>query len=331
MPSRRRFKPRPAAGRVGIPALRKLLPTQPFEPARLAGRVLAVDADNLAWSFATALGASGDFPRAPDGRPVTHLHGLVARLTQYARWGARSVWVFDGVQPGRKEATLVARAQRIEAARAAGHDAQAMVSVGPQELEECRTLLSLLGIPWLVAPGEADAQIADLARTGAAWAAVTQDWDIALFGAPRALRNLTRSTTRPPELLDLGAALAAANLSHAQLVDAAILMGTDYNEGVAGVGPVKAVRLVQRHGDLPAALAALGVAMPEAQEVRELFLRHPVDDAFRPRFEHPDAAAALAFLEERGLGRRRGEDLLAALAASSTATGTDAAAPPSGP
>ncbi|MEA3203432.1 MAG: flap endonuclease [Thermoplasmata archaeon] len=298
---------------MGIAALKKLLPTQPFDPKDLHGRTLAVDADNLIWSFATALAASGEFPKAPDGRPVTHLYGLVARLTQYAKWGARSVWVFDGVQPDLKEATLVGRAERIEAARAAGDSPQAMVEVGEEELAECRELLSLLGVPWIVAPGESDAQCAHLARSGAAWAAVTQDWDIALFGAPRTVRNLTLSKTRPPELLDLAPALAAAGLTRERLVDAAILIGTDYNEGVRGVGPVKAVALVRKHGDLHAALAALGVKMPTAQVVRQLFLAHPIDTEFTPRFGKPDEARLHAFLAARGLSAKRGDDLLAAM------------------
>jgi flap endonuclease-1 len=300
---------------VGIAALKRLLPTRPFDPKDLRGRTLAVDADNLIWSFATALAASGDFPRAPDGRPVTHLHGLVARLTQYAKWGARSVWVFDGVQPDLKEATLVGRAERIEAARAAGDNPQAMVEVGEEELAECRELLSLLGVPWIVAPGESDAQCAHLALSGAAWAAVTQDWDIALFRAPRTVRNLTLSKTRLPELLDLASALAAAGLTHEQLVDAAILIGTDYNEGVRGIGPVKALALVKKHGDVHAALQALGVKMPTAQAVRQLFLAHPIDAGFAPRFGEPDDAALHAFLAERGLSAKRGDDLLAAMRA----------------
>src|SRR5438093_12445208 len=100
---------------MGIAALKKILPTQPFDPADLRGRALAVDADNLSWTFVTALAASGE------PVPAAHLFGLVSRLTQYAKWGARSVWVFDGVQPELKAATLIARAERIEAARAAGN------------------------------------------------------------------------------------------------------------------------------------------------------------------------------------------------------------------
>jgi len=283
---------------LGIAALKKLLPTQPFDPKDLAGRTLACDADNLVWSFVTALaGTDADVPSP-------HLFGLVGRLTQYAKWGARSVWVFDGAQPDLKEGTLIARSERIEAARAAGENKQAMASVGEKELAECREALSALGVPWIVAPGESDAQCADLVARGQAWAAVTQDWDIALFGAPRALRNLTLSKTRPPELLDLAPALASAGLTREQLVDVAILVGTDYNEGISGVGPVKAVALVKK-GAMP--------DVPNLARVREIFLAHPVDRAFVPRFGKPDDAKAHALLEARGVSAKRVDDLLSAM------------------
>lgn len=299
---------------LGIAALRKILPPAPFDVALLRGKTVAVDADNLIWSFVTALAGSADFPRAPDGRPVTHLYGLLSRLALYAKWGVRSVWVFDGVQPDLKEATLIARAERIEAARVAGDNAQAAVSVTEDDLAECRELLTALGIPWIEAPGESDAQCAHLVQAGHAWAAVTQDWDIALFGAPRALRNLTSSETRTPELLELEAALAAAGLTRKQLVDCALLIGTDYNEGIAGIGPVKAVKLVQRHGDLEGALAALGAQIPDAPQVRSLYFEHPVDKGFRPKFKAADAHATFAFLAGKGIPRKRGQDLVDALA-----------------
>ena len=294
---------------MGIAALRKVLEPVPFDVAQLRGKAVAVDADNLVWSFVTALAATGDLPRAPDGRSNAHLLGLLSRLTLYAKWGARSAWVFDGVQPERKEATLIARAERIEAARAAGDNFQATVAVDEDDLQECRRLLDALGMPWVDAAGEADAQCAHLVQEGEAWAAVTQDWDIALFGAPRALRNLTQSPKRPPELLDLAPALAKAGLSREQLVDAAILMGTDYNPGVSGVGPVKALKLVKQG---PGAPERMGVA--NADDIRRLYFAHPVDRRFRPAWRNPDPAALSALLADRGIDPKRGLDLVAALA-----------------
>jgi flap endonuclease-1 len=294
---------------LGIAALRKVLPPAPFDVARLRGRDAAVDADNLVWSFVTAMAGAGQLPLAPDGRSNAHLHGLLSRLALYARWGVRTAWIFDGVQPGLKEATLIGRAERIEAARVAG-DVQASASVGEADLEECHRLLEALGVPWMVAPGESDAQCAHLVQVGHAWAAVTQDWDIALFGAPRALRNLTLSETRKPEILDLAAALEAVGLTREQLVDCAILMGTDYNEGVDGVGPVKAVKLVKRHGGLEGALKALGAEVPRHDEVRALYFDHPVDKAYAPEWGTPDEEALMDLLADRGIPEKKGRDLL---------------------
>lgn len=300
--------------RMGLSALRKILSPTPFDPATLKGKVVAVDADNLIWAFATALGATGDFPRAPDGRPMAHLYGLVGRLRAYAGWGVKSAWIFDGVQPDLKQATLIGRAERIEAARAAGNE-QGGIEVTAEDLAECRTLLDALGIPNMVAPGESDAQCAHLAQTGDAWAAVTQDWDIALFGAPRAIRNLTQSKTRTPELLDLAASLKSAGLTREQLVDAAILIGTDYNEGVRGVGPVTAVQIIKRHGSLDAALKARGADMRDAKTVRDVFLAHPIDRKFRPKFAAPDAAKATKILVSRGVSEDRAEHVVTDVAA----------------
>jgi len=296
------------AGSVGIAALRKVLNPQPVELAHFAGRTVAVDADNLLWSFVTAFGAKGEQPVGPSGEPVGHLIGLSGRLSLYAKHGIKSVWVYDGPQPKLKEATLAGRAERIAE--------NGSIELTLAQLAGSKRFLDALGIPWLEAKSESDAQCAEFVRNGFAYAAVTQDYDIALHGAPRAGRNLTQSETRKPELLDLEVSLAAAKLTRAQLVDAAILIGTDYNVGFPGVGPVKAVKLVQKHGDLHGALAAIGASLPEAEEIRALFHSHPVDPHARPRWKAPDAKKAGDILEAAGLSRGRAEDLCKAIAPS---------------
>lgn len=287
---------------MGLAALRKVLDPQPLDVATLRGKVVAVDADNLVWSFVTAIaGVSGKVP------PGAHLIGLVGRLKFYAQLGVKSAWVFDGEQPALKAGTLAEREQRVAAAGG--------VWVGQREMDDCKELLSALGIPWWVAPGESDAQCAFFVREGHAWAAVTQDWDIAMHGAPRALRNLSGGKTKTPELLDLERSLAQLAITRAQLVDAAILIGTDYNAGLPGIGPVKALGLVKKHGDLHGALRALGVAMPEADELRALFLAHKVDAGARPRFAAPRVDAVVTALARGGLSGSRADEVTEAVRA----------------
>lgn len=294
---------------MGLASLRKVLDPQPVELTHFAKKTVAVDADNLLWSFVTAYGSSeAGQPLAPDGRPSGHVLGLTSRLGLYAKHGMRSVWVYDGPQPKLKEATLQERFDRIAE--------QGSIELTLQQLAESKELLTALGVPWMEAPMESDAQCAHFVRSGFAYAAVTQDYDIALHGSPRAGRNLTLSKTRRPELLDLSVSLAAAKLTREQLVDAAILIGTDYNDGFAGVGPVKAVGLVRKHGDLKAALAAIGATLDNADEVRALFLDHPVDRRAKPAWRAPDAGKVGDILESFGLSRSRADELCAALAMS---------------
>src|SRR4030095_5874084 len=102
---------------------------------------------------------------------------------------------------------------------------------------------------------EGEAQASYMAAKFNVWAAASKDYDCLLFGAPRLLRFLTisgkeflpskgafRSIT--PELIDAASLLHHYRLTRQQLIDLAILVGTDFNEGVKGVGPKKALKLV---------------------------------------------------------------------------------------
>lgn len=286
---------------MGIASLRKVLNPQTVEFAHFAKKTVAVDANNLLWSFVTAFGARGEQPAGPSGEPVGHLIGLTGRLRLYAQHSIRSVWVYDGPQPKLKDATMADRAARIVE--------NSSIELTWPQVEDSKRLLTALGIPWMEAPSESDPQCAALVRSGVAYAAITQDYDIALHGAARAGRNLTGSKTRLPELLDLEASLAAAKLTREQLIDVAILIGTDYNPGFPGLGPVKAVKLVQKHPDLATILSAIGAKMPEMEEVRQLFLAHPVDTSYKPVWRQPNAAKAGDIMDAAGLGRGRAEEL----------------------
>jgi flap endonuclease-1 len=88
-----------------------------------------------------------------------------------------------------------------------------------------------------------------------------------------------------------------------------MLVGTDFNEGIKGIGPKKALALVQRHGrieDMPAEICdALGdVAAIDA--VRRIFLHPDVADDFDVQQHEPDLDGIVRFLcEEREFGRDR--------------------------
>jgi flap endonuclease-1 len=304
----------------------------------LRGRTIAVDGNLELYQFLSIM-------RTPDGRPLedrqgritSHLNGLVFRTTRLlVDYDIRPVFVFDGPPPElkreeiRKRREAREKSQReYEAALAAGDRATAwskavMTSrLTRPMVEEAKALLSLLGIPWVQAPSEGEAQAAFLARRGDAWAAGSKDYDSLLFGAPRLVRFLAvgsskflprtgRSRYVPPEVLDLDENLANHELTREQLIDVAILVGTDFNEGVRGIGPKTAVKRVREWGSLDRAPSNIFESLPRNLEaIREFFLNPPVSADFATPAQSVDEQGLDRFLcEERDFSRDRVEKVL---------------------
>jgi flap endonuclease-1 len=313
------------------------------EPRKLAiadlrGQSLAIDGNGELYQFLALL-------RLPDGTPLSdasgritsHLSGLFFRTTRLlAEQALRPVFVFDGAPPvlkaaeiGRRRAVkAVFERQRHEALargdRQAAFAKATMTSRLTREMvDEARELLRLLGIPTVQAPSEGEAQAAHMARGGRVWAAASKDYDTLLFGAPRLLRFLTlsgkeflpsRGTFRPvtPELLTLDEELARWGITREGLIDLAILVGTDFNPGVRGIGPKKALALVQQYrsiDDMPASIR--DQAGGDVEAIRRLYREPDVTDDYSIDAREPDCDGVVRFLcDERQFSRQRVGDAL---------------------
>lgn len=108
---------------------------------------------------------------------------------------------------------------------------------------ECQALLRLFGIPYITAPMEAEAQCAELVQLGLVDGIVTDDSDIFLFGGTRVYKNMFNSNKFVECYLsaDLEKELF---LSRNNLISIAHLLGSDYTEGIPGIGPVTAVEIL---------------------------------------------------------------------------------------
>jgi len=270
------------------------------------------------------------------GRVTSHLSGLFFRTTRLmAEHGVKLVFVFDGAPPKQKLAELDRRRAvkaEFEHARAdaiargdleQAYSKATMTSKLTREMVgEARELLRLLGLPVIQAPSEGEAQAAHMARTGRVWAAASKDYDTLLFGAPRQLRFLTVSgkeflpsqgTFRPlvPELLDLQRELDRWGISREALIDLALLVGSDFNDGVRGIGPKKALALVQRHGRIEDMPAEIRDAMGDVAPLRDIYLEPDVTDDYTIAFGEPDRDGIVRFLcDDRQFSRDRVMDAL---------------------
>ena len=309
--------------------------------AELRGRTLAVDGNAELYQFLALI-------RMRDGRPLhdskgritSHLSGLFYRVTRLmAEHGVNLAFVFDGTPPALKAREVAKRRavrQRYEeerdAALARGDTAGAyakatMTSRLTRDMvAEAAELLRLMGIPTVQAPSEGEAQAAHMAATSpGVWAAASKDYDSLLFGAPRLVRFLgiagkeflpSQGTFRPivPETIELARLLETLRIDREGLIDLAMLVGTDFNEGVKGIGPKKALKLVQEHGRIEAMPGDIREAVGDApfvNSVRELYLKPNVTSEFTTAPFEPDTDGIVRFLcDEREFGRER---VLAAL------------------
>ncbi len=297
---------------MGNADLRSLAAIEDVAFEDLDGNVVAVDAHNWLYRYlTTTVKFTSDHKyTTDDGEEVANLIGVVQGLPKFFEHDLTPVFVFDGAVTELKDDEVAKRREQrekyedeLEDAREAGDSVRvAKLDSRTQRLTETivettRELLALLDVPVVDAPAEGEGQAAYMARQGDVDYVGTEDYDALLFGAPYTLRQLTSSGD--PELMDFEATLESTGLTWEQLVDAAILMGTDFNEGISGIGPKTAVKLLDEHGDLFAVLEERGEHIDHADRIRSLFLDPAVSDDYEiPTELDPDLAAARAFVTE---------------------------------
>ena len=274
--------------------------------------VVAVDAHNWLYRYLTTTvkWTDSETYTTADGTEVANLVGIVQGLPKFFENDVTPVMVFDGGPSELKDDEIESRREQrrsyeeqLETAREEG-DAVAIAQLEsrtqrltPTIQETSRELLRLLDVPIVEAPAEGEAQAAHMAKRGDADYVGSEDYDALLFGAPRTLRQLTSKGN--PELMDLEATLDHHDLTLEQLIDAAILIGTDFNEGVSGIGPKTALSEIANHGDLWSVLEARGDHIEHADRVRQLFRDPNVTDDYE--FEttlEPDLAAAREYVTD---------------------------------
>ena len=295
---------------MGNSALRELAVIEDIQFADLDGAVVAVDAHNWLYRYLTTTvrWTDTDAYTAPDGTEVPNLIGIVRGLPKFFEHGLKPIFVFDGTVTELKEDEIDERrearnaaASAMEEAREAGNELEAArlesqaQRLTPAIQTTTRELFDILDIPMIEAPTEGEAQAAHMAREGHVDYVGTEDYDSLLFGAPHTLRQLTSKGN--PERMDFEATLEHHGITHAQLVDIALLIGTDFNEGVSGYGPKTALSSIKEHGTLETVLDTEGVSIPEAPRLKELFLEPTVTDDYTIQTRSdPDIAAARTYL-----------------------------------
>jgi len=303
----------------------------------LRGRSLAVDALNVLHQFLALIRSREGIPlKSKDGQVTSHLVGLAFRTTKLiADYNMRPIFVFDGMHPPlkrreverRREARAKAEKEYFDAINRGDYSdvfSKAVMTgkLSSQMISDSKRLLEYLGIPCVQAPAEGEAQAAFMASKGDVWAVNSRDYDSLLFGAPRLVRYVTiqgreflpskgLSRRLEPEIIDLEDFLRHHGITRRQLVDLAILIGTDFNEGIKGIGPKRALRLVEKHGCLEDMPQEVKMDLPNNYlEIRNLYLEPEITDKYKMEWGSLDEDRLFDFLcGERSFSRRRVETI----------------------
>ena len=280
--------------------LRDLAQPETLELSSLSGQKIGVDAFLTAFQFLTTIrdrspeGDGGPL-KSSNGKVVSHLMGFLNRTTTLLAAGIKPVFIFDGQAPELKADEIAMRKARREEARAihrqaldagdfalAQKMAQRFISYTPEMVEETKQLLDLLGVPWVDAKAEGEGQGAVMAALGQLDAVATQDWDALLYGTPVLIRNMMTAGNKShgrvvkAQKIILDDLLAEHDLSREQLIDLAIMIGTDFHPGIKGIGPKTGIKLIKQFGDIETICAEKGKDLPERLgEIREIFHNHP--------------------------------------------------------
>ncbi|VVB98357.1 Flap endonuclease 1 [uncultured archaeon] len=309
-------------------AIGDIVPRHTTTLEALSGRIVALDAFNILYQFLASIRQEDGTPLMDfKSRPTGHLSGLFYRNARLIENGIRPVYVFDGAPPSFKQKEIERRQEAKKEAEAKWRDAldygrmedarkfaQATSRLTPEMVAEAKDLLSAMGIPWLDAPSEGEAQAAHMAKKGVAYASASQDYDSILFASPRLLRNLSITGKRKvprqdryvlvePEEIVFEEVLSALQLNQEQIILIGLLCGTDFNKGVKGVGPKTALKIVKDHATLGKVKEYVKTKYnyefeEDMDAIFDFFLNPPVKEVPQVKFSAPNAAGVNRILVE---------------------------------
>ncbi len=286
-----------------------------------AGKMVTVDAYNIIYQFLSSIrGEDGEPLKDSAGNITSHLSGIFYRTSSLLENKIKPVYCFDGKPFYLKNETLkerrLIREKNIEELNAAikNNDMERARSLSSRInyitddiINESKKLLDFIGIPWIQAPSEGEAQASYTARAGIVDSVISQDYDCLLFGAPRVLRNFTVYGKRrisgtgkyinvSPEIINLEENLENNGITQEQLIDIGILVGTDFNSGIPGIGAKTALKLIKKFGTIENVLKEKNKNIDHLDEIKDFFKNPPVEKNINLNFKRPDRNRIIDFL-----------------------------------
>ena len=313
-----------------------IIPSKEIELTDLSGKKIAIDAFNTIFQFLSIIRdrMTGEPLKDHEGNVTSHLSGLLYRTSNLIESGIAPVFVFDGQYPEFKKKTIEERQKIREEARKKWEEAvrkgekamkyaQAASQMNEEILKSSKKILELMGVPWIQAPSEGEAQCSYMCKKNDVFATGSQDSDSILFGSPRLVRNLSVSGRKKlpgkevyvevkPQMIELKNVMKELDITREQLIMIGLLIGTDYNDGIGGVGPKTALKLVNEHKTLGKLLTAVEFTGEiDIERVYNFFLNPPYTEDYKLQPKEPDKEKLMKFMvDEHDFSQERIEKIV---------------------
>lgn len=254
------------------------------------GEKIVIDISIILYQVIIAIRNSGADLTNQQGYVTSHILGLFNKTITLLKKNIVPIYVFDGVPPEFKKNIIDARKDIKKKAFLKLENAttneerikyfKRTVSISPEQINDCKELLTLMGIPFINAPAEADSQCAYMVKNKIASSVITEDMDILTFGSDKIYRNLASRKKKTLEI-KLEDILEKIDLTYDQFIEFCMLLGCDYCERIKDIEPLDLYNYYYKNKNIPDTLNDINqknVSIDKYNKIKEYFLNPPYNN-----------------------------------------------------
>lgn len=181
------------------------------------------------------------------GEDITHLYGMLQRLSIFRKHNINVIAVFDGKPTKMKATTIEKRKQQQKKNIKKSNTYKTRFQITKTIIKEVKQMLDCLCVPYIDAKTEADVMLAKLYSESIIHLIASDDSDIPVFGGMKLIRKF-KSTSKTIELVDFDIFLDTMKWTQQQLIDLACLLGNDYNKNPKQIGWKRSIEGLKTFG-----------------------------------------------------------------------------------
>lgn len=298
---------------MGNSDIRSMAHIEEVDKREIQGLNLAVDASNWLYKYMTT---TARFTRTEaytndNGAELSNLIGVPRGIRKFFRNNINPIFVFDGKPHTLKMEEINRRKQKRKVASDKRDDADDSTEKSKYEsrsqqlnddvIETTKKVLDILDVNYMTAPQAAESQAAYMTHYEDIDAMISDDYDSLVFGSELTIRKFTTSEDTV-ELMSLKNSLEEYGIDRKGLILATILCGTDYNDGVKGIGPKTALKKVKDINSVSELRENVDSDVDRAEEIYHLYLNPTVSDEWRkPQISRPKTQKLREYLKDQSI------------------------------